>query len=88
MKLLRDELVSNAVAFSSELGDILTGHLLLMVLEDKYTDATTELKPTAPTDPTEPVPVSSRTPTRANPINYDDTKEEFRAYTASKSKYS
>ena len=59
-----------------------------MVLEDKYTDATTELKPTAPTNPTEPVPVSSRTSTRANPINYDDTKEEFRAYTVSKSKYS
>ena len=55
--------------------------------KEKYTNDITELKPTPPTNPTEPVPVSARTVTRSTPINYNDVKEEFREYTASKTKH-
>ena len=88
IKLLRDELVSNAVSVPSDLGDRLNGHLFLVVSEDEYSKATTELKPSAPTNPTEPVPVSARTSTRTNPVNYDDVKEEFCEFAAAKLKYS
>ena len=62
--------------------------MFLVVSEDEYSKATTELKPSAPANPTEPVPVSARTSTRTNPVNHDDVKEEFREFAAAKAKYS
>ena len=88
INLLRDELVSNAASVPSDLGDRLNEHLFLVVSEDEYSKATTELKPSAPANPTEPVPVSVRTSARTNPVNYDDVKEEFREFAAAKGKYS
>ena len=88
IKLLRDKLVSNVVYIPLDLGDRLNGHLFLVVSEDEYSKATTELKPSAPANPTEPVPVSARISTRNNPVNYDDVKEEFREFAAAKTKYS
>ena len=77
IKLLRDELVSNAGFVPSDLGDRLNEHLFLVVSEVKYSKATSELKPSAPVNPTEPVPVSARTSTRTNPVNYNDVKKKF-----------
>ena len=87
IKQLKDELISNAVAVPSDLGDGLNGHLFLVISENEYSKATTQLKPSAPIKPTEPVPVSARTGTRSTPINYDNIKEEFREYTAANLKY-
>ena len=87
IKELRDELIPNAVAVPSDLGDGLNGHLFLVVFENEYSTATAQFKSTAPTNPTELVPVSIRTSTRSAPIDYDNIKEEFCEYIAAKLKY-
>ena len=63
IKQLKDELISNAVAILSDLGDGLNGDLFLIISKNEYSKATKQLKSSAPTNPTEPVPVSGRTGT-------------------------
>ena len=78
IKKLRDELISNAVAIPSDLGDGFNGHLFLVVSDAEYLKATKETKPIVPSKPTEPKAASVRTNTRENPVDYNLVKEEFR----------
>ena len=87
IKQLKDKLISNAVTVPSDLGDGLNGHLFLLIFENEYSTAIAQLKLMAPTNPTEPVPISTRTSTRNTPIDSDNIKKEFREYTATKLKY-
>ena len=70
IKLLQDELISNAVSVYSPLGDGDTGHLFLVVSEAEYVLATTSLtaplglpRPDPPTAPTSPIVVVPSTGT-------------------------
>ena len=87
IKNLRDELISNAVAIPSDLGDDFNVHLFLAVSDVEYLKATTETKPIVRSKPTEPKPASVRTNTRENPVDCNLVKEEFREYNISKAKY-
>ena len=87
IKKLRDELISNAVAIPSDLGDGFNGNLFFVVSDAEYLKATKETKPTVLSKPTEPKPASVRTNTREYLVDYNLVKEEFRAYNISKAKY-
>ena len=87
IKKLRDELISNAVAIPSDLGDGFNGHLFLVVSDAECLKATKETKPTVPSKPTEPKSASVRTNTRENHVDYNLVKEEFRQYNIGKAKY-
>ena len=70
IKLLQDELISNAVSVYSPLGDGDTGHLFLVVSEAEYVLATTSVtaplglpRPAPPTAPTSPIVVVPSTGT-------------------------
>ena len=75
IKKLRDELISNAVAIPSDLGDGFNGHLFLVVSDADYLKANKETKPIVPSKPTEPKAASVRTNTRENPVDYNIVKE-------------
>ena len=87
IKNLRDELISNAVTIHSDLGDGFSRHIFLVVPDAEYTKATTETKPTVPSNPIEPKLASVRTNTRENHVDYNIVKEEFREYNIGKAKY-
>ena len=87
IKKLRDELISNAVAIPSDLGDGFNVHLFLVVSNEEYLKATKEDTPTVPSKPSEHQAASVRTNTRENPVDYNIVKEDFREYNASKAKY-
>ena len=83
IKNLRDELISNAVDIPSDLGDGFNAHLFLVVSDTEYLKATTEAKPTVPSEPTEPQLASVRTNTREKSVDYNIFKEEFCEYNTS-----